>query len=86
MIAIGSFGYLGDLRLITGVFYGFWGLDLGVWGHCKVIHGFLGIFGGFFRGLRGSLCHFYDSYCTVILLIIIVLIYCSFLNCLSILQ
>ena len=20
----------------------------------------LGIFGGFFRGLRGSLCHFYD--------------------------
>ena len=31
-------------------------------GHCKVIHGFLGIFGGFFRGLRGGLCHFYDSY------------------------
>ena len=26
-----------------------------MWGHRKVIHGFLGIFGGFFRGLRVSL-------------------------------
>ena len=26
-----------------------------MWGHHKVIHGFLGIFGGFFRGLRVSL-------------------------------
>ena len=51
-----------------------------MWGHHKVIHGFLGIFGGFIKGLRGSLCHFGDSYCTVILIIIIVLIYCSFLN------
>ena len=57
-----------------------------MWGHRKVIHGFLGIFGGFFRGLRGGLCHFYDSYCTMILLIVIVLIYFSFLIRLSILQ
>ena len=63
-----------------------------MWGHCKVIHGFLGIFGGFFRGLRGSFCHFHDliyivlviNVMTVILLIIFVLIYCSFLNHLSI--
>ena len=26
-----------------------------MWGYCKVIHGFLGIFGGFFRGLRVGL-------------------------------
>ena len=36
------------------VFYGFWGWIDECGGHCKVIHGFLGIFGGFFRGLRGN--------------------------------
>ena len=54
VIAIGFLGYLGDLRLVTGYFMGFWVGFMSV-GHCKVIHGFLGIFGGFFRGLRVGL-------------------------------
>ena len=33
-----------------------------MWGHCKVIRGFLGICGGFFRGLRVGLCHFHGYY------------------------
>ena len=39
-----------------------------------------GLFRGLIRGLTGSLYYFSDSNGTVILLRIIVVIYCSFLN------
>ena len=55
MIAIGFSGYLGDLRLITGYFMGFWVGFMNV-GPLQGDSWVLGIFGGFFRGLRVSLC------------------------------
>ena len=82
---------LGDLKLITGSFMGFWVQLMSV-GPPQGNSWVWGIFWGFFRGLRGGFCHFHDliyivlviNAMTVMLLIIFILIYCSFLNHLSI--
>ena len=60
-VVIGFSGYLGDLKLIIRSFMGFW-VGLMSVGPPQGDSWVFGYLWGFFRGLRSSLCHFYDSY------------------------
>ena len=79
-------------RVDFRVIYGFWGWIYECEGVARCFKGFWGIYWGFIWGFKGQLCHFNDfiyillviNAMTVILLIIFVLINCSFLNHLSI--
>ena len=62
--AVGFSGYLGDLRLVTGCFMGFWG-----WmsvcgapqGDSWVFEGYGGLLRGLIKGFSGGLYCFSDS-------------------------
>ena len=64
VVAIGFSGYLGDLRLVTGCFVGFWVGFMSVGplqGDSWVFGYYEGLFRGLIRGLTGSLYCFSDS-------------------------